>query len=632
MLQKIHDKLTGWLAYLILGAIAMVFVFWGINWSLGAPDYAAKVNGQTIPVNEVREAYQEQLAKLDRQANGSVDEAARAALKKQVIEGFVANEALITRVDSLGYRVSDADVLAAESQIPAFQVAGKFDEAHAVALLKAEGRSIPQIEQMIRRQIQLRQLDEAMRSSSFATPNEVERVNALMDEERQVGWIEVSAAKYAASATPTDADIQAYYDAHKSAYMTPETVDLRYLEISLAKLAASVDVTDAQLHAYFEDQKKKNPEAYVQPEERRVSHILITVANPKGDAAAKLEAESIFKRAAAGEDFAKLAKQYSQDPGSAKQGGDLGWSEAKDWVKPFAAAAFAMKVGEIKGPVKSQFGYHILKLEGIRAATVKTFEHSKSDLAAEYRSSAADKEFNHLQDKLADAALQNPTDLDAAARKAGLPVQESKDFSRTQGGGPFGASKPVIAAAFSADALDGNLSSIIEVTKGDGIVLRSTDHKLPQQRPLADVRADVIGAWKTMRGTELALAAAKDAAKQLEAGAAWPDVAKTLGLTPNLPRWVSREDQATPISVRRVAFESPKPAVNKPLYSAIALTDGGAAVFGLEAVRENPNANGANDPMLHRELAMQYAADESQSYAAAARADAEVVVNPKAID
>ncbi len=632
MLQKIHDKLTGWLAYLILGAIAMVFVFWGINWSLGAPDYAAKVNGQTIPVNEVREAYQEQLAKLDRQANGSVDEAARAALKKQVIEGFVANEALITRVDSLGYRVSDADVLAAESQIPAFQVAGKFDEAHAVALLKAEGRSIPQIEQMIRRQIQLRQLDEAMRSSSFATPNEVERVNALMDEERQVGWIEVSAAKYAASATPTDADIQAYYDAHKSAYMTPETVDLRYLEISLAKLAASVDVTDAQLHAYFEDQKKKNPEAYVQPEERRVSHILITVANPKDDAAAKLEAESIFKRAAAGEDFAKLAKQYSQDPGSAKQGGDLGWSEAKDWVKPFAAAAFAMKVGEIKGPVKSQFGYHILKLEGIRAATVKTFEQSKSDLAAEYRSSAADKEFNHLQDKLADAALQNPTDLDAAARKAGLPVQEIKDFSRTQGGGPFGASKPVIAAAFSADALDGNLSSIIEVTKGDGIVLRSTDHKLPQQRPLADVRADVIGAWKTMRGTELALAAAKDAAKQLEAGAAWPDVAKTLGLTPNLPRWVSREDQATPISVLRVAFESPKPAVNKPLYSAIALTDGGAAVFGLEAVRENPHANGANDPMLHRELAMQYAADESQSYAAAARADAEVVVNPKAID
>jgi len=631
MLQKIHDKLTGWLAYLVLGAIAMVFVFWGINWSLGAPDYAAKVNGNEIPVNQVREAYQEQLAQLDRRSNGQVAEAARTALKKQVIESFVANEALITRVQSLGYRVSDADVLAAESQIPAFQVGGKFDEEHAIALLKAEGRSIPEIEQMIRRQIQLRQLDTAMRSSSFATPNEVDRVDSLMDQQREIGWIEVSAAKYAADATPTDADIEAYYDAHKSAYMTPETVNLHYLEISLAKLAANVAVTDAQLRAYFEDQKKKNPEAYVQPEQRRVSHILITATDPKDLAAAKAKAESIFKRAQAGEDFAKLAKEYSQDPGSAKQGGELGWSEAKDWVKPFADAAFAMKVGEIRGPVQTQFGYHILKLEGIRPATVKTFDQSKNDLAAEYKRNEADKQFNDLQDRLADAALQNPTDIDAAGRKAGLPVQEIKDFSRTQGGAPFGASKPLIDAAFSADALDGNLSSIVEVTKGDGLVLRSTDHKMPQQRPLAEVRADVIAAWKRQRGTELAFAAAQDAKKQLEGGAAWADVAKSLSVTPDLPRWVSREDQSVPITIRRMAFESPKPAA-KPIYDALRLSDGGAAVFGLDAVRQNPSAQGANDPMLHRELAMQFAADESQSYANAARSDAAVVVNPKAID
>ncbi len=391
-----------------------------------------------------------------------------------------------------------------------------------------------------------------------------------MDQQREIGWIEVSAAKYAADATPTDADIEAYYDAHKSAYMTPETVNLHYLEISLAKLAANVTVTDAQLHAYFEDQKKKNPEAYVQPEERRVSHILITATDPKDLAAAKAKAESIFKRAQAGEDFAKLAKEYSQDPGSAKQGGDLGWSEAKDWVKPFADAAFAMKVGEIRGPVQTQFGYHILKLEGIRPATVKTFDQSKNDLAAEYKRNEADKQFNDLQDKLADAALQNPTDIDAAGRKAGLPVQEIKDFSRTQGGAPFGASKPLIDAAFSADALDGNLSSIVEVTKGDGLVLRSTDHKMPQQRPLADVRADVIAAWKRQRGTELAFAAAQDAKKQLEGGAAWADVAKSLSVTPDLPRWVSREDQSVPITIRRMAFESPKPAA-KPVYDALAL-------------------------------------------------------------
>ncbi|HUX74645.1 MAG TPA: SurA N-terminal domain-containing protein [Steroidobacteraceae bacterium] len=631
MLQKIHDRLTGWLAYVVLGAVAAVFVLWGINWTLGTPNYAAKVNGREIPVNEVRQAYQQQLAKLDRSANGNVDQATRSALKKKVIESFVDDEALISRLQAQGYRVSDAEVLAAESQIPAFQVNGKFDEEHAVALLKAEGRSIPQIESMIRRQVQLQQLDEAMRGSSFATPSDVDRIDGLLNEQREIGWLQVPAAGYAAAATPSAADIQAYYDAHKSAYMTAETVDLHYIEISLAKLAAQVPVTDAQLRAYFEDQKKKNPQAYVQPEERRVSHILIAVANPKDDAAAKAKAQAILKRAEAGADFAKLAQKYSQDPGSAKQGGDLGWGERTIWVAPFSAAAFSMKVGEIRGPVKTQFGYHIIKLVGIRPASVKTFEQSKSDLQAAYRQSEAERRFNDLQDKLADAALQNPTDIDATARKAGLAVQEIANFSRSGGGGALGSSKAVIDAAFSGDALDGNLSSIIAVNKGDGIVLRSTDHKLPQQKPLAEVQADVIGAWKKQRGNELALAAAKDCARKLQGGADWQSVAKSLKLTAELPRFVGRSDPSVPVTIRRIAFESPHPA-GKPLYRAVALGDGYAAVFGLSAVRQNPQAGGADKPMLARELAMQYAAAESQSYAAAARADAKVVVNPKAID
>ncbi|MDE2347575.1 MAG: SurA N-terminal domain-containing protein [Gammaproteobacteria bacterium] len=631
MLQKIHDKLTGWVAYVVLGAIAAVFVLWGINWSLGNADYAAKVNGIEIPTNEVRDAYQRQLGELEKRTNGNADPAALDALKKQVIEQFVAQEALISRVQSLGYRVSNADVLAAEAQIPAFQVGGKFDPDHAIALLRSEGRSVDEIENMIRRQIQLQQLDSAMRTTAFATPAEVDRVSALMHEQREIGWISVPAAAYAAAATPTDADIQAYYNAHKAEYMTPETVDLRYVELSREKLAAAVQVTDAQLHAYFDEQKAKNPQNYVQPEERRVSHILIAVTNPKDDAAAKAKAEAIFKRAESGEDFAKLAEEYSQDPGSAKQGGDLGWNDHTAWVAPFAAAAFAMKVGEIEGPVKTQFGYHILKLVGVRPATVKTFDQSKSDLAAEYRDSQADREFNDLQDKLADAALQNPTDISAAAHEAGLPVQQILGFSRANGGGAFANSKPVIDAAFSPEVLDGNLSSVIAVSKGDGVVLRATNHEMPQQKPLAAVRADVIVAWKKQRGSELALAAAQDAAKRLTAGETWQIVGKSLNAAPLLPRFVGREDQTAPITIRRLAFESPKPA-GKPVYRADMLGDGDAAVFSIDAVREDPSANGADKPMLARELAMESASQEAQAYAAAARALATVVVNPKAID
>jgi len=352
MLQTIHDKLKGWVAYVVLGGVAGSFIFWGINWTLAAPDYAVKVNGSEIPVSEVRQAYQQQLAQAERRANGALDDNARNALKKEVLDEFIGTEALITHIESLGYRVGDQELQNEMAKIPAFQVDGKFDAAHAVAVLKAQGRSIAEIEGLIRRQVQLGQLDAAMRASSFATATEVKQLSALTRQQRELAWVVVPAAHFAADANPDDAAIKAYYDQHKGEYLSPETVNLRYVEISLAQLAAHITVTDAQLRNYYEEQKAKNPEVFTRAEQRRVSHILIQVAAPKDDASAKAKAEELLKRAQAGEDFAKLAKEYSQDQGSAQQGGDLGWSDRKVWVAPFADAAYSMKVGEIRGPVR----------------------------------------------------------------------------------------------------------------------------------------------------------------------------------------------------------------------------------------------------------------------------------------
>src|ERR1035438_10055624 len=257
MLQSIHDKLKGWLAGLVLGAIALVFVFWGINWTMSAPTYAAKVNGVEIGSNEVRQAYQQQLAQYERQANGALDDAQRSEIKKHVLDEFVNSEALVTRADDLGYQVSDQDLLAAMAQIPAFQVDGKFDQAHAIAVLRAEGRSIAEIEALFRRDVKLRQLDMALSSSSFVTPTELKQLRALTRQQRELAWLNVAAAKYAAEATPDEAAVKAYYDAHKSSYMSPETINLRYVEISLDAISAKVSVDEAQLEAYFEEQKAK---------------------------------------------------------------------------------------------------------------------------------------------------------------------------------------------------------------------------------------------------------------------------------------------------------------------------------------------------------------------------------------
>jgi peptidyl-prolyl cis-trans isomerase D len=633
MLQSIHDKLKGWLAGVVLSAIGLVFVFWGINWTLSAPNYAAKVNGSEISSSEVREAYQRQLAQFERQTNGALDDVTRNQIKRHVLDEYVNSEAMVTRADDLGYRVSDQELMKAMSQVPQFQVDGKFDKVHAIAILRAQGRSISEIENLFRRDVKLRQLDTALNISSFVTASELKQLRALTQQQRELSWFSVSAAKYIAEATADDATLKAYYDAHKAEYMTPETVNLRYIELSTAQLESKVSVNDSQLKAYYEEQKAKTPERFTQAERRRVRHILLQVTDPKEDAAVKAKAEAILKRAQGGEDFAKLAKEFSQDTGSAGAGGDLGFSERKVWVAPFADAAFGMReVGEIRGPVKTQFGYHILKLEGIQAPAVKTFDDAKAELEAEYRRNEGERLFNNAQDQLADAALQNTTDIDVVARKAGLTVHDIPDFSRVDGGGDLGKAAPVLAAAFSQDVLDGRLSPMVEVEKGRGVVLRATDHKLPQQKPLEAVRTAVVAAWKKQRGAELAAAAAADAVKRLSAGDDWAAVAKSLAAGAQPAKFIARTDQEVPIDIRRQAFDAPKPNP-KPVYRNFPLADGDAAVLAVTAVRDDPSVDPKlGEGQLKLQFAEQWASGEAQSYAAAARADAKVTVNPQALD
>jgi peptidyl-prolyl cis-trans isomerase D len=363
-----------------------------------------------------------------------------------------------------------------------------------------------------------------------------------------------------------------------------------------------------------------------------VRHILIQVSSPKDDAAAKSKAEGILKRAQAGEDFAGLARQFSQDAGSAAQGGDLGWSERKVWVAPFADAAYSMQVNEIRGPVKTQFGYHILKLDGIQPATQKTFEQSRSDLEAEYRRNEAERQFNALQDSLADAALQNGTDLEVVARKTGLAVQRIAAFSRSSGGGALGNAPKVLEAAFSQDVLDGHLSSIVEVSKGRGVVLRASDHQMPHPQALEAVRGEVLAAWKKQRGAELARNAAQDAVKRLQAGESWETVAKADDGTAQVPQFVGRADPKVPREIGMAAFAAPRPA-GQPVFQALSLADGDAAAVGVVAVREDPAADAEHgDDALRRQFTQQAASAEAQGYAEAALASAKVALNPQAID
>jgi peptidyl-prolyl cis-trans isomerase D len=192
----------------------------------------------------------------------------------------------------------------------------------------------------------------------------------------------------------------------------------------------------------------------------------------------------------------------------------------------------------------------------------------------------------------------------------------------------------VVEAAFSPDVLEGHLSPMVEIEKGRGVVLRATDHQLPKQRPLEDVRTDVIAAWKKERGTELATEQAVAAVKRLQGGEPWDSVAKSLGIAAQPPKFVARTDQTVPAEIRQGVFDEPKPQAGKPLYSSAPLPDGDAAVIALSAVREEPVGGDSKiqEAMLKRQLTQQAAAAEAREYSSAARADAKVSENLQALD
>jgi len=486
MLQQIRDKISGWFAWVFLGAIAVVFIFWGIRFESGPMAAAAKVNGESIPLEQVRRAWQQRQTELQQATRDELPAALVKAEQTRLLNDFIDREVLIQHATEMGYRVSDLDIARAIEAIPELQVDGKFSRDRYSALLAAQGRSEAQFEQDFRRDIQVAQLRNGIAISSFATPRELGRRLALEGETRDIDYFTIAAAPFAAQVAVSPGDVQAYYDANKTSFVTPETVSLQYVAIKAADVAATVEVTDEALHEYYD---QVAPERYQDPERRRARHILIEAG--ADDAAARKKAEEVLAKAKAGEDFGKLASEYSDDPGSRAAGGELGWATRQSFVQPFADALFAMQVGEISDPVKTQFGYHVIQLEEVQPARQRSFDEVRAELEAEYRSEQAQSQFYEKSQSLADDAFAALTELESVAQKYGLALETVAVFTR-EGGGPFDGNRKVIDAVFSDEVLQERQNSpAINVTDDEVAVFRVTDYKPAAPRPLDEVRGEI---------------------------------------------------------------------------------------------------------------------------------------------
>jgi peptidyl-prolyl cis-trans isomerase D len=633
MLQRIRDGLQSqkWLAAVVLGALAVVFAAWGaygiVDLSIGAGSYAAKVDGEKVPVKDAQEAWQRQQTQWQQRFGGELPVELKGKLQDQLLEGMVRDALLGKRSRDLGYRVSDSQLHEEIKRIPAFQVEGKYSPEAAKFALAQTGMSIDSFEGSLRRELQRGQIESGIRVSDFLTPTEAARLQALRSEQREVRYAMLTPEKFAGDATVDDAAVQAYYKKNQGQYMTPEFVQLSYGELRLDQVAAQVAVTDAELKEAYDKAKDK----YVQAEKRRVRHILIEEG--KDDAAALKKAQDVLAEAQSGKDFAELAKKYSQDPGSAQNGGDLGWGERSYFDPAFADVAFSMKPNEIRGPVKSKYGYHIIRLDEVQPGKLQTFDEARPEIEAQVRRDKAADRFGDLQEQIQQKLEQPGADLESLAKQFNLQTGEVAEFERGKGGAPLGDSPELEEAAFSSAVLDEHrLGGPVAMGEDRLVLIKVLNHHKPAPKPVASVHDEIVAAIRKERGNEAAAKAAEASRARLAEGTSFDQVVKDLGVTADAAHFVGRDDPSVPAVIRDSVFKSPKPVNGKPIYSALPLQAGGAAVIAVTGVRAEPSVDANLLAQQKREAMARDGQGDAAAYMDELRRTADVSKNPKAFE
>ena len=630
MLQRIHDSSARWVAVILLGLVSIGFIFWRADFSNGrTATFAAKVNGENLSLQEFDREVQSRQNRYQQQYRTELSEDMRRELRRAVVEDMVREAVLKQRVEEQGYRVSNQRVVDSIKSISAFQVEGQFSKAIYDNLLATQGLSPARFEAAQRDELEVRDLQEGIFESTFLTPAEFRRYIELFNQRREIGYGLFSVDAFLGKVTIDEAAISTHYQSNQARYQTTETVDLEYVELSLADIASSIDVSDDALRkAYDEDRDR-----FQTTEERHARHILIAI--DKGDEeAARAKAAAVVERLRKGEDFAKVAAEVSADAGTKAQGGDLGWMTPRD--APFENALFAMQAGAISDPVRSDFGFHVIKLDEIRPATVRPFEEVRDELAGDLRTQRAEKLFYDRANQLADRSFDAYNQLATVASELKLPLKTLANFPRTGDPAAFDNSAPVVQAAFDEQNVDsGRNSSLIELSDDHVLMLHVTAHHVPTVKPLEQVHDQIRDDLKRARAEELAEQASQAFLAAIQAPNADPAaLAVQQNGSWNAPAWIERTNATVPTEVLAAAFGLPKPAQGQVTREHVALANGSHAVLALSNVQAGtPDSipQGERD-QRQRQLADQSANSELTGYVGTLREQATVRIPQDVIE
>jgi len=587
MLQNIRDRLSGPIVWFVIGLICIPFAFWGIeSFRGGTTDpIVAKVGEHEITQAEFRKGYEQRYQQLQQMLGDNFNPAMidQARFRKNVLDDMVQEQVLRQYAHQAGYRASDAAVFSYLSSVPAFQENGKFSAQVYRDLLQRRGLQPQGFEGQLRESLVTDQLRESIAESAFVSDEEARLARRISGQTRDIGMAVLPIARFQQQAKVSDEDIAARYESNKASYMAPERLKISYLDLDLEKMPKGANPGADVLKVAYDAEKDTR---FTSTEERRARHILIAFGADK--AAAKSKIEKLAEQLKGGADFADLAKQNSDDTGSKTLGGDLGWVKRGMMTKSFEDSLYALKSGEISEPVESEFGWHLIKLDELKAPTVRAFEDPavQAELLELYQAREAQKRFQEQSDKLEQLAFENPTSLAPVAQALGLKVESTDWFTRAGGAGILGE-EAVKTAAFSPEVLtDNENSKPLSVGPTRVVVLRKSEYEAPRQRPLAEVVDGIREELKLANAKTAAAAKAKELLAALKKGDTMETASAATGAEMRADTVVTRNAAMPDRAVVEAAFKLPRPAEGRPSAAEVALANGDLAVILLRKVEE----------------------------------------------
>jgi len=589
MLQSIRDNSKGIVAKVIVGLIVVTFALFGVESlvSLTAGSNApASVNGQEITEQELYQATQIQRRQLLSQMGENANPALldENVISGMVLESLIEQKALLLSAEDKGLYVSDRMVDQIILETPDFQSDGKFNSDQFQAVLRNAGLTPLMYRDLLRKERVLAQESSGYQLSSFVVPAQLKQVVDLETQTRSGSFFVMPLDLVAASAEVTDEEISARYESVRSSLTTPEQVIIEYIVLDKQVLRDAITVTEDELRSEYQQRQA----AFSPEDQRQVAHILIEISPDQDDAAALAKAEEIKAKLNDGAAFEALAKTDSDDIGSAQAGGNLGTVSTGMLSKPFDDAMLALKPGEVSGPVRTEFGYHLIKVISESKSAMPSFDESRRSLEDNIVTRKVEAEYVEGLEQLADTTF-SAGDLIEPSEVMGLPIEVSARFDRSGGSDAFTSNAQVIEAAFAGEQLNEGLNSTpIEIDQDRTLVLRIKDHFEPREQSFDEVTDQLRDEIAYENASASLEEQANSKIADLNKGTTLTLVAGDANL--ETLESVGRAEGGAPELVVSTLFSMPHPE-SRPTVTKVVLNDGSIAVVQLTVVSQTEAAD-----------------------------------------